>query len=125
MSKWKQLGVVLAGALASGVLLLSACGGGLASTATPVPTPTLAPTATPEPTPTRNLADQAEALAEEIARALRAALAEVDSLDELSEELSGHLCDVAAGNHEPYLALGDFTDNLVLQTGIRSYCASR
>ena len=125
MSKWKQFRVVLVGALASGVLLLSACGGGPAPTATPVPTPTLAPTATPEPTPTRNLADQAEALAEEIGQALRAALEEVDSLDELSEELSGHLCDVAAGNHEPYLTLRDFTDSLALQTGIRGYCATR
>ena len=154
MSKWKHLMFILVGVVAPGILLLSACGGGgpiptatpvptptptatpvptPTPTATPVPTPT--PTATPVPTPTStpvSVADQALALSEEVVDTLRQALEGAGSLDDLaqmggeaSEELIGHLCDVAAGKYEPHLALDDLTDNLMVETGIRGYCAGR
>ncbi len=100
-------------------------------TATPVPTPTPTPVPTPTPTPVP-LMDQAQGLVEEVVDTLREALEGVDSLDDLaqmgvdgSEELIGHLCDIAAGQYEPHLALGDLTDSFVVETGIRGYCASR
>ena len=43
VSKWKQFRFALVGAIASGVLVLSACGGEPAPTSTPVPTPTDTP----------------------------------------------------------------------------------
>ena len=76
--------------------------------------------------------DRAKSLAEDVIENLRGALGEMDSLEDLtqaglegSQELIGHLCDIAAGQYEPHLALEDLTDSLVLRTGIRGYCATR
>ena len=128
-------------ALAVVLLLVVACGSTPAPT--PEPTPTVPPTATPAPTPTPtptlaptptqvSAAEQAQRLAGEVAGTLRLALEGVDSLESLartgeglSEEIAGHLCDVAAGQYEPYLALDDLVDGFVVETGIRGYCATR
>ena len=131
MTNPMQLRFILVGTIAFGILLLSACAGDPTPTATPVPTLTATPVPTPTPTPVP-LMDQAQGLVEEVVDTLREALEGVDSLDDLaqmgvegSEELIGHLCDIAAGQYEPHLALGDLTDSFVVETGIRGYCASR
>ena len=131
MTNPMQLRFILVGTIAFGILLLSACAGDPTPTATPVPTPTATPVPTPTPTPVP-LMDQAQGLVEEVVDTLREALEGVDSLDDLaqmgvegSEELIGHLCDIAADQYEPHLALGDLTDSFVVETGIRGYCASR
>ena len=155
MLTWRQLKLGLAGLIIPGILLLAACGGGpsptatleptftpkptptLTPTPTPKPTPTLTPTPTPEPTPTAtpSIAEQAEALSGEIFDTLSQALGGVESLDDLAalaeiggeatEEVIKQLCDVAAGEYEPYLALENLVDGFVVQTAIRGFCAAR
>jgi hypothetical protein len=143
MLTWRQLKLGLAGLIIPGILLLAACGGGPSPTATleptftPKPTPTLTPTPTPKPTPTAtpSIAEQAEALSGEIFDTLSQALGGVESLDDLAalaeiggeatEEVIKQLCDVAAGEYEPYLALENLVDGFVVQTAIRGFCAAR
>ncbi len=52
-----------------------------------------------------------------------AALAEIGG--EATEEVIKQLCDVAAGEYEPYLALENLVDGFVVQTAIRGFCAAR
>ena len=42
-----------------------------------------------------------------------------------SEELVAVLCDIAAGEYEPHLALDDLVESVVVETGIRGFCATR
>ena len=75
---------------------------------------------------------QVEGVADELIDALRETLAGVESLEDLmplaegaSEELVAALCDIAAGEYEPHLALDDLVESLVVETGIRGFCATR
>ena len=75
---------------------------------------------------------QVEGVAEELIDALRETLAGAESLEDLiplaagaSEELVAVLCDIAAGEYEPHLALDDLVESVVVETGIRGFCATR
>ena len=93
----------------------------------PTPTPTPTPTATPTPTPTPSPLDRAMAVAETI----KQTLARIESVEDLtglagtaSAEMVELLCEIAAGEYEPHLALDDLTDSRTVQLGIRGFCAS-
>ena len=148
MSKSKRLLLVIAGAMALGVMAFSACGSDPTPISTPIPTPvptptpdptpvatptpypTPAPASTPTSTPTPAM-EEVPPPPQEIIDALRETLAGATVADLASlagqgtPEMITVLCDIANGKHEPDLVLQAFTEDAAVLAGIQGFCVGR